>query len=543
MAKPPPDTAALEARVSTLEAQTAALETRVTALEQAAVVPPEPPPALLTKDFNAAVELGGCGCDDPTDPNSCWAAAIEWRNFVVANPGATLKMAKGNATYAFNLSVLIVSDPKGSSGAYPDTYLIPSCTIDAEPGTTVDNFNAVGTYGQFAGNINGSAGSGAFIATAHARDTTVTLLNAAEAADFTVGRWLAVCGIATQSLGYPPNFQHVEYHQVTGIAGAVLTLDAPLRKSYSQTWPNNIDEVTVGGAACVHRMGSNWDTTQTVRNIRALHSSVDGTIIGCVAQPIRKITLENFIFDEVGFSPTVCQEAIFVNVSMLNAGGEMDKMIERVIYDHCPLKQLNIQSSAPNDLIVRNGCDIANGFPAGTGQNLTIEDSTVGGVFHTGTGFGRCGDLVINNSTMPPFLMATHGIVPDLMACFEYLGGGLWLFSSTDYVRAMNFEQAVCPGYQYAFAYATGDAVIYPDGGGEPIYFCVTDIRDATAPGTYKYYMQTDMPYALGELPTPIYLGRPWNTFQAIPYTSITIDGVAQVGGFAATQVCPCLIA
>ena len=94
------------------------------------------------------------------------------------------------------------------------------------------------------------------------------------------------------------------------------------------------------------------------------------------------------------------------------------------------------------------------------------------------------------------------------------------------------------PGYQYAFAYAAGDAGIWPDDGGAPVYFCVTDIRDDTGSGTYNYYMQTDMPYAVGELPTPIYYGRPWNTFQAIPYTSIIIDGVRQVGGFAATASC-----
>ena len=309
--------------------------------------------------------------------------------------------------------------------------MMPSCTIDAAPGTTFENFNALGTFNEFPAGINGSERSGAFIATAHAGDDHVTLLTAAEAADFTVGRWLAVCGIATQSLGYPPNFQHVEYHQIMDIAGAVITLDAPLRKSYSQTWPNSIDyPITIGGAACVHRMGSNWDIAQTVRNIRALHSDVGGGIKGFAAQPIRSITLENIIFDECPYGPTVCQTATFINCSMVNAGGEMDKMIEKVIYDHCKIRQMNIQSSAPNYLIFRNGCEIAEGFPAGTGQNLTIEDTTVGGVFHTGTGFGRCGDLVIINSTLPNWVMAAHGIVPDLMACFTYQGNGRWLFSS-----------------------------------------------------------------------------------------------------------------
>ena len=66
--------------------------------------------------------------------------------------------------------------------------------------------------------------------------TTLTLKSVGDASKFKVGRWHAVVGQQIQLGGYPPNTAWIDYVKITGVSGATITLDRPVKYRYSDTW-------------------------------------------------------------------------------------------------------------------------------------------------------------------------------------------------------------------------------------------------------------------------------------------------------------------
>jgi hypothetical protein len=528
---------------------------------------------MATKDFVS--DFGA-----PTDgSSSCASAVAQWRTWITAHPGDTLTIPAH--VYQLEFGLLVGSDPNGHTGNFPDTNVIPSCTITGAGSSTtkikswawVGTQEGSGSAPHFIGNIDG----GGFINTCYIGGHTVTLKDAGDLSKFAVGDWINVCGICLQDQSGPPNFQRYEFHQITNISGSVLTLDSPLRYSYSDTWPNSFDVPTTGGAACIYSLGPPsgatgcyWDANHSISGIHFMCSddmahqdsimNSSGVITtppshnAFVFNPIRTLNLTDCIFD--GFPPGVswCETGTFTDCTMTAITAEIDKCNTTLIYDGCTVGHLQIQSASPEFLIARNGCVFTAGFSSdGTGKNCTISDSDITGTFNTGPGFGRSDSLVITNTTInntdhyPDF--SGHGVNSDMLPFFTYLGDGLLLYSTTDFARALNFQQSVIPGFQYAFAFQND---IYPDPQftTPPIYFCVTDISEAPPSGGnyFNMYVQTDMAYVaagtdgMDNFPTATFNTHAWNQWQAIPFKTFTIDGVNQVAvqpRFIATTSCP----
>jgi hypothetical protein len=505
---------------------------------------------MATKDFVAdfGAPINGSG--------DCVPAITAWRSWIVAHPGDTLTIPAH--VYNMEFAVLIASDPDNIKGFYPDTNIIPSCTITGTGGKPkIKSWSWMGVYNAFPNTISTCGG---FLETCYAGATTVNLKDAGDASKFFVGGWLLMCGIATQSQNFPANFQRYEYHQITGISGTTITLDSdhPLQYGYSDTWPNTHDVDTPGGAAAAYSLGPGngdtgcwWDHIFTTSNLEFMTSDSSGdsvmnssgvittppSIVGLATGPYRSLTCNDVIFNGQSPGGSYNKNNVYNGCTITAYAPEIDKCVESLTYDNCLVGHLNIQSASPELLTVRNGCHFTGGFN-GFPKNTIISDSLIETNFNTGTGYGRCETLTVTSSTIPAPVMATHGIVVgQVMDAITYLGSGLFIFGSNDNNKELNFQQAVIPGFQYAFAYVTGDADTYPDPQFTTprVVFCVTDISEASGAFTYNHYFQTDLTYAaagsdgMDNFPAVTFNTHAWNAFQALPFKSFTIDGVHQV--------------
>ncbi len=503
----------------------------------------------------------------------CFPAIIDWRNFLVANPGAELTIPAH--VYNMTFDLLICSDPTGTIGFYPDTYILPGCTITGTGGRPLmKSWTRTGSIKSFQGDL---IVNGGFIDSCSISDTTINLKSSGDASKFHVGGWVCVCGIILQSHGLPPNFQRYEYHKITNITGTAIALDGALRYDYSDTWPNSLEDggVVCGGAACAFSMGpalgnsgNFWDNTFTISNIEFLMSDLNGdgvmnssgvittppSVVGFVVSPIKELICNNCVIDAEASHPGVsfCKNFVFNSCTIGGFAPELDKCSEATIYDACTITtHLNIQSASPEFLTIRNGCVCTGLFNEANGKNCIVSDSAVGNLFNTGAGYGRQDTMTITNSTIttgtgyPDY--SGHNIGTALIAALVYQGSGRFYLTSNSNDVIHAFQQAVVPGYQYAFAYQTD---IFPDPQftTPTIRFCVTDISDAPGSLAYNVYMQTDMTYVaagtdgMDNFPTNTFNGNAWNVWQCITWKSFTIDGVDQTSvgpQFIATVDCP----
>jgi hypothetical protein len=176
--------------------------------------------------------------------HSCDAAGGSWATAAAATDGLTLTIPAG--TFCFSSTT--------SLGYYP----IMNCSIIGAG----KDLTFLSNVFQIRGGANDldapfadfRSSLSARINTATIGATSITLKNSAQASNFTVGQWLCVCGEATMIFGYPPNYQWIEYHQITSIVGGVISFtDYPLLHTYKDTWPEvdscpitftNLDGVT-----------------------------------------------------------------------------------------------------------------------------------------------------------------------------------------------------------------------------------------------------------------------------------------------------------
>lgn len=125
------------------------------------------------------------------------------------------------------------------------SFSIAVCTLQVGRGWANDN-GATGSYIGDAGKDNAY-----FINTVAAESTSVTLKTAGDAANFYVGRWVAVVSYDQQGGGFPPNCRFVDYARIVSISGATVNLDRKLRWEHRDDHWESSDANSVGKARLI----------------------------------------------------------------------------------------------------------------------------------------------------------------------------------------------------------------------------------------------------------------------------------------------------
>ncbi len=203
------------------------------------------------------------------------------------------------------------------------------------------NFSARGEY---FGNVHSSR-----IKTALAGQNFVELINAGEAARYPVGSSIRVAGFDLQSQGYPTSHHFFEYRKVV-IAGSIITLDAPLKYTYKDTWPLHFGgdwfNPDYGGPATIYAMHPDWDATWKLQNMTlACESEVGGSCRDVWVDKVDKL-------GSVGLHCTVSQRFRLSNCNSPDATMECDKSVESCEISDSQFANISVQSSPITNMIL-----------------------------------------------------------------------------------------------------------------------------------------------------------------------------------------------
>jgi Pectate lyase superfamily protein len=361
------------------------------------------------------------------------------------------------------------------------------------------------------------------IQTVSAGARSVALITPADASKFSVGQWVLVSGLELQGgtggqPTFPPNFQFFEYKQIVNISGSVVTFASPLANSYESTWPVVSDpgghaNADLGGPATIYALGPAFDAQQTILGLEVTASSFDGSVFMDAG---RSLVLDGMKFDGLGPAPSMGQSVVIRN-SYFGTSNEIDKVLSYLEYDNCTGQMLLVQSPTPTTLVIKNSTF---DHLVGTGQNTSIENSTIGTMFAGPAFFGAGESLSIVNSIIVTAKQSVQAIIPSQVS----FNKGTFRVANASPDAHDVYRWAV-PGHEYFFAYYDG-AIHATDDSGHITTFKVLDVRQDA---TYTY-VDTDLG---ATLPTPTFLGvRAANAYVSYPVMTVaeTNSGPAVFG-------------
>jgi hypothetical protein len=193
--------------------------------------------------------------------------------------------------------------------------------------------------------------------------TVVTLTSPGDASKIVPDRWHVIMSECNQLGGYPPNVKHLDYVKVVSVAGSSVTLDRPTKYKHSATaWEDPADDLSFGRARLVP-----WDLggiggavpsdpRLTQRgNFTNLHfvANPNGNDITYIESHL-DLSFDGCVFPDPQI--TMSQHVLIHNCAV--TGGEMDKMMETVIFDGGTTTEMAGGSGAQYWLSrnVRHGC-------------------------------------------------------------------------------------------------------------------------------------------------------------------------------------------
>lgn len=235
----------------------------------------------------------------------------------------------------------------------------------------------------------------ALVQTVSAGSMTVTLVTAAQASRFTVGRPTVLTGGSLQDGGYPPNPHTFEYITPSNInAGTgVVTFTTPLQYSYKSTWPSTSSTDTwQGGPATLYALPANWDTQVEYRGLTLNFSDP-------VYAAGRSITYTDVtVLGTNCVIPSGNGTWTMANGTMSNCGIEVDKMIDHLVFTGGTIRVLLNQSRSS-----ANRMDLTN-FTATTGVNGTTRNAVITGStiasLTVGVQYGATDSVTCTNSSI-----------------------------------------------------------------------------------------------------------------------------------------------
>lgn len=453
-----------------------------------------------SQGFNAA-------CDGLTDDK------VAWNNFL---------------TYASGVSMAKLYIPPGANCVNSDGFktTISGANIHVD-GTKVPGLIIWAHGAAFDSIFLGTTGAvfpdnthSALLQNARASDGTITLKNAGDVSIFSVGKWIIVSGLSTQTYGYPPNWFVFEYRKITAINGAVLTLNQPLSYSYKSTWPQwdagDANNVNLGGPATAFVLNDAWDQDLTIYGLRIKQTAND------VYSSARSITLNYMVFDSVGVAPSVSMNYTVTNSFV--GTPEFDKLVDTLTMDHVSARQFVFQSASFNHVTISNVTlsSVMNGTP----NNVSISKSTMPRMFVGPLGFGHGTSISIADSTVAT-ASGSNICLPSVAAgttALSYSSGRFTLPKTAPVAQKDDLFRWAIPGQKYYFGDidATNNSI-------PATTFTITDFSEDAS----NYYMDTDM---VGALPTPTCSFIPCRCYTSWQASSVTQtnSGPADLTQFAA---------
>jgi len=444
-----------------------------------------------------------------------------------------LKAAVAGCSQGFNATCDGIADDTTAYTAFitafvglkANLYIPPrsKCKISWSPGSLTVNSLGLGTTPASSLNIwgygsswNANFTSGGFtttvalISTANIGDSSVTLLNPSDAANFAVGRWVCVCGLELQHGGFPPNFQFYEMRRITNIVGSVITLSAPLANQYLSTWPLND---TNDGPASIWLLDTTWDSNISIYGLRF---DVNGELV----LNGRTVQLYDVSVEDISAADISANQSFWSFYSSLGAP-EIDKDIEFAGFFRSYASQVDIQSPSPNSMIVDNSVF---GRLVGTPKNLQITNSKITNsstldLFVGPTGFGHGVSITADGLTVDAGNIPHRALDKSIFS----FSSGVFTIPNANVANVRGALAMFVPGQKYYFS-ATDGTVCAPQ-----TAFTVTGIdQDAS-----NLNVRTDI---VGSLPSPTCGGSPYFGYQ--PYGAATItqkfSGPADLTQFAA---------
>lgn len=303
-------------------------------------------------------------------------------------PAGSYKMTGGGGqTWATGMDVLNVS----ATGA----TVFQSGAGSVELGS--GHLTAVG--------LNDLNGKSARIRSVSAGNNTVQLTAASASSGHisraVVGSWMMVAGYDTQGLflssyGWPPNFHHAEFVQITEVGSDTISFTPTLRNFYSDQWPcfNAPDtSYDAGGPATVYFLLDVWDHQTTVNG--GTWTSSD--LIKCEA---RDFTMNGGVSTDQPIFPSVNHTWRAINHDASASGlVEIDKLVHHAFFQGGSYTQIHTQSSCVYHIIF-DGVTIS-GALNGTPRNTNVDNSTIGTNIVIGpTAYGRGETFVCRNTAI-----------------------------------------------------------------------------------------------------------------------------------------------
>jgi hypothetical protein len=406
----------------------------------------------------------------PTDgTTSCDTAVSAWQAAAAANDGSTLIIPAYNG--------IGVSSPYHIASNSALGAGINNCTISAQNGASVDNCALFKFSYSFATTNSAriqSVGLGSY---------NLTLINSSDASKFSVGGWIIVTGLGTQSgASGPPNFEYVEFHRVVSISGSIIRIADPLTYTYLSTWPltdpTQAPPADQGGPGTIYTMPSAFSGTQTWSGLK---------VIGTSGVGINTVTGEQLILDGMDFSsnngpsPSVGKRMIIKNTN-IGAQNEVDKCLEYLEYSNCTGSQIICQSAAPNRLVIKDNCNFT---VNGTARVTEIHDTcTINPLIMGSLGFGRAVSLTVDPTctigAIDPFTgtrVSAHGLSLSVVTFLQ--GPGTFSFSKS--TSTFDWVRFWVPGFWYVFGLnlTAAQFQITDDAGGQTLFRCLNLTEDA----------------------------------------------------------------
>lgn len=230
-------------------------------------------------------------------------------------------------------------------------------------------------YGASMNNLHGTgvlqdSAKRSAIHTVAAGSDTVELIDAERADIYAVGNMVLLAGIDLQAgWGYPPNSHFNEWHRIAEIDGAFIRFEKPIKYSYNENWPRffegNQFELGGFGSATISLAHPGWDCEHRIYGVR--HQVDPG---GQTYYYVRKSRLFDVKQDQLGFIIGASEDMRLVNQQHTLSHMEVDKLSTRaLIGEYGPAsKNINVQSSSVDELIIRGGSRII----AGTARHTYI---------------------------------------------------------------------------------------------------------------------------------------------------------------------------
>lgn len=299
----------------------------------------------------------------------------------------------------------------------------------------------------------------AFVQTATAGDSTVTLVTAAETSLFTSGDWALITGVNLQSGGDPPNPQFHEYVQIASIGVGTITFTAPLRYTYKSTWPlysmGDAFHSFPGGPATLYVMDQVWNTRQ---EMRGLTIDQGGFFNGVGRYIVYRDVIFNCSGTISGPYPSQNMQWQAINLTGTSCITEVDKIIDQMWVYNSTLQRILVQSSSIKEMHVANSAisDYINGSPiTASAINLTTPLWQMGAY-----AYGASSTATIADSTITSLVTTTGANQSSVDTSFTMSGGVM------SRAMASGPPNWTVPGASYNFIKG---AAFYP--------FTVTDMR------------------------------------------------------------------